>query len=536
ETVLSYCDISGANTGIICLRSSPTIEHCQIHDNGGARIQEMIPCWEAENAGIYCGVNSQPIISNNTIYENRYGIQCNEISRPVIFDNRIHNNTYGIASVEDDVIVENNSVEDNQYGIYCYGANSTIIWNSIVGNYWGVCCHQYSSPYIAGNVIENNTGYGIWCSYYSTPSIVGNSVVGNNHYGIYCYWYSSPMIEGNVIENNTEYGVYCCDHSTPSIVGNHIANHTFGLRCRDYSSPLIENNTVRNSSEWGVCLDYYASPLIIGNLFTNNLNGIGCGDYSYPTIKNNNITLCTRGIYSSCLASPVIEGCNIYSNVFGIDSINDPIYLFSSNIYDNDYGIRLQYTDMVMFNTTISNSALYDIYIYKGDAVATNSTFDKEKVFVASGQLIVNWYLDISVLHNGLPLEGAAVTVTDALGNEITGTTDIQGDTGQVVVTEYKQTSIGFTYHTPHIISVSCPGYLDASTILTVDESISITMDMQEAPSSLPAPPQKFSPVPLSKFRPAPSTKFSPVPALTVYPVSLEEDARVKDPSQPTQL
>ncbi|MDG6221240.1 MAG: right-handed parallel beta-helix repeat-containing protein, partial [Candidatus Thermoplasmatota archaeon] len=275
ETVLSLCDISGAITGISVFGSSPLIEGCIIHHNGGSYLQKLLPCWDGEDAGIYCGPNSWPRIMGNSIHNNAYGVQCNDSSRPLIDGNDIYSNTYGIASLEDDTFVLGNTIRGNSYGIYVEGANSTIDGNYFESNQYGIYCYLYSSPTITNNTIERGS-YGIYSHEYSSPTISDCTISNTTYTGIFCNRYSSPAIT-RVLSQNSKYGMVFNAYSYPRLEDCEIRGSTNGIWCDSYSSAYVKNTRI-HSNKYGVYSIW--EPTIFENCeITDNEIGI----YMYYT-------------------------------------------------------------------------------------------------------------------------------------------------------------------------------------------------------------------------------------------------------------
>ncbi|MBU4222890.1 MAG: carboxypeptidase regulatory-like domain-containing protein [Euryarchaeota archaeon] len=158
---------------------------------------------------------------------------------------------------------------------------------------------------------------------------------------------------------------------------------------------------------------------------------------SSPSIKSNTIAHNgNSGIYSSS-GKPVIS-----------DNI----------ITDHSYGISTYYQSITVYNTTIQSSS-YDYYIYSGGGInSVNTTFDRSKVYFydSSRVLNVSWYLNVKALDaNSNPISNANVTVNDSYGTlSFKGSTDAEGLARNIIAKEYRQTSSGKTYYTPHDIFV----------------------------------------------------------------------------------
>ena len=94
-------------------------------DNASVRVE-----WNAFDrigAGVYCALNSNATISNNTITNGEIGVYCNQ-SSPTIADNTILSNGYGILldTCTNTIVERNNASSNLGYGIYVYLSDATL--------------------------------------------------------------------------------------------------------------------------------------------------------------------------------------------------------------------------------------------------------------------------------------------------------------------------------------------------------------------------------------------------------------------------
>jgi hypothetical protein len=160
--------------------------------------------------GISCGYSSDPIITDNDIFENYGlaggGILCVYNSSPNIQNNTIHNNSClggggGIMVVEcTSIYIANNTVRQNSAGV-CGGGLAFLSTTST----------------IKFNTIEFNTnqteGGGIWFAGGDQSVVDSNDINYNNGDGVYCTDGGNPVLNWNNICDNSGYGVRNSDIS-----------------------------------------------------------------------------------------------------------------------------------------------------------------------------------------------------------------------------------------------------------------------------------------------------------------------------------
>lgn len=195
--------------------------------------------------GIYC-FNASPTISNNTIQDNSsFAIWCTLDSAPIISGNTLSNNKGGIYSISTNPFfptISNNTITDNtDHGIYCEDSSPIIEQNTLKrNNLSGIYC-SYSSPSILRNYILRNVGDGIAC-YSSSPTII-NNIIARNQRGIYCHTATQPIVQHNTIYGNSGSGL-ACKQASPSLVNNILAkNRYYGLQeIYSQSTPTVVYN------------------------------------------------------------------------------------------------------------------------------------------------------------------------------------------------------------------------------------------------------------------------------------------------------
>ena len=423
DVTIKNCNINNNYRGIYSYYSNFTVIDCFIQETENAIVIEKYSKLTATNVnifnnhiGIYCnesatitnfnitnnnvGIysqNSNPVIENNYIADNKwYGIQCSK-SSPLINGNTISNNgEYGIyCFLSSSKISRNKIFNHKNIGIYSHNATTIIDENTIYDNNNGIFC-DLGLIDIINNEIFNNTN-GIY-SNYSSPKISNNKIF-NNKYGILSYSYSQPIIIENVIFNNT-YGIFSNSSSFFDIFDCEITNNDYGIYVSKTSSLTMKNNIISD----------------------NRIRGMFIGEYSFTiweinkksTIRNNTIslrgeTVILRGanlIFSNStiimkLSSnsiiDVMDGGTLNINNTNITS-NKPSRRFkfrvqnggklemkNSNLsycgYDEFYtGLTIESDDVVLENNNFTNN-YYGIYCYYSSPIIKNNSFSENKKY-----------------------------------------------------------------------------------------------------------------------------------------------------------
>ncbi len=168
------------------------------------------------------------------------------------------------------------------------------------------------------------------------------------------------------------------------------------------------------------------------------------------------------------------------------------------------HGLRIQNSDSCgiywegssdnrVENTSIQNSSSCDVYVNNSDAnTFLNTSFNRSFVDWEGGSasnFTVKWLVNVSVQNaTGGMIANANVNFSDAYTlNVLNASTDANGQTGYLTLTEYKQDGtqvygINETTYTPHQINASVAGYYFSgataqnSTNVTVDRSMDTTV------------------------------------------------------------
>ncbi|MFA7710516.1 MAG: right-handed parallel beta-helix repeat-containing protein, partial [Candidatus Neomarinimicrobiota bacterium] len=167
---LSYCNIRNAYHGVKCHSSLPTIQYCDIYNNG---------------TGIYiynAGPRSSPIHNNNIYSNSANGIFIYNSTIANVYENTVTDNSEcGIYCTTNGTpyLWENIITDNNQAGVYCIINSRALFgdrhcnpgYNLITQNYTGVTCGLESyvrigTASLAGhNSIHDNTGYEVTSTY-----------------------------------------------------------------------------------------------------------------------------------------------------------------------------------------------------------------------------------------------------------------------------------------------------------------------------------------------------------------------------------
>jgi parallel beta-helix repeat protein len=157
-------------------------------------------------------------------------------------------------------------------GIGVNSCSPLILSNVIVncGNGQNAIGCGFASPWIIGNRISGCTGSGIYLAGASTPYIEGN-VIQNNAGGIGMWAAGSPTIINNVIQNNLGTAIGMVNQCDANIVQNLIINNNgdginaavpYGARC-----PWIINNVIYGNTGNGIWEDgFVAGGEIVNNI------------------------------------------------------------------------------------------------------------------------------------------------------------------------------------------------------------------------------------------------------------------------------
>ncbi len=180
KSVLKFCRIEYARTGVRVISTSPTISNCEIK-NG-------------EDNGILLKT-SRSEISFNVIQQNKNdGIVAENFKGKIENNKIIANGDDGIDLRKSKCLVKKNIISENyDDGVVANDCDAKIFLNKIMKNR-------------DDGVLVNG----------KKPAIAFNGIIRNT-YGIFVYGKSNPVIQNNTIVQGT-YGIYIRDNSKANVV------------------------------------------------------------------------------------------------------------------------------------------------------------------------------------------------------------------------------------------------------------------------------------------------------------------------------
>ncbi len=278
-------------------------------------------------AGVYCRDNSNPEISNNTIYSyggSNSGIYVDQSSPSVKYnditendlgiwtensqlDIKKNNVSYceiaGIYTLDSTTIIEENNIFNNtQHGIYLDQSENEILLNDLYNNSEWSLASLTSEIDVHHNFIHNNT-HGIYCE--DSPGTADEQIADNTISGqidvkagfIWLNGYGLPYIEAK------GYGVYL-KNSPLSVTGNHILYNAYGVVSNN-SDASVDDNLIEKHLYGTVVYDPSSGSFVtVATGF-----GVYVFEESNPTITNNQIDTNHRAI--------------IFDSITGSGSVNE---------------------------------------------------------------------------------------------------------------------------------------------------------------------------------------------------------------------
>ena len=226
------------------------------------------------------------------------------------------------------------------------------------------------------------------------------------------------------------------------------------------------------------------------------------------------------------------DGEGITICVFSAVSVDETLVGFNCGSLDagEEFGAAfIGVSNLLYANSTIPavGDGNLSVMLNGGNATLLNTTFDRDKVQVAS-TLTVEWYYQVATAYNGLPVTGASVVVRYANGTTAySGTTGSDGKTSRQIGIEFVQTEPlvtvvdvdGRTYLSPFTITASKSGYTTATSeqVLDASQTLVVTFEHYIPPSGGSTytgggtynPP---GPTPRPSVTPAPTVVATPTP------------------------
>ncbi|ALC16351.1 hypothetical protein DSOUD_1572 [Desulfuromonas soudanensis] len=127
--ILRHLQLSRAETGVLCLRSSPRVEgsvfsECRyglIAQQGSAPLL-VGNTFKNGEGGVFCWLGSDPVLEGNGIVGNaEEGVFVDATSRPTLAGNRITGNAIGLALYPRDLVYDPTQIRENEENIRLLG-------------------------------------------------------------------------------------------------------------------------------------------------------------------------------------------------------------------------------------------------------------------------------------------------------------------------------------------------------------------------------------------------------------------------------
>ncbi|RLJ02329.1 MAG: hypothetical protein DRP11_03150, partial [Candidatus Aenigmatarchaeota archaeon] len=446
--------------------NSTTIKNCNI-------IQDS---FSADSYGIYLSENSNSnTLHNNTITtlgNGAHGIRISESSNSNITENKL-NTTNGYAIFIQTTTIDsyyNHTIDttNTEQGkpIYYYFNNDSLLIENLdnIGELYMA---------VSNNITVRNLTLdrdGIILAKTTNSTIENCDITNSNYWGVGIYLHSQS--DTNTISNNTI--------STSNRYGH-------GIRIESSTNNSISNNNITTSGLEGYGIFLYTSfTNIVSNniIFTSGKDGYGIELRSSDNsiLSKNNITTTNQNGYGIFLFD--LSDFNIISeNTIKTISTSSAhgIYFYNSNS-----------NEVNNTNITTSGGTSRDIYV-TGTSNYTNyiinCTFNQSNIgFYSSTEtdkIAVQWYLRANITDTSQnPISSATVTAYNISNISVASDlTNSQGLTDWFVLTEYTQNAsqiypTNVTYHTPHNITATKPGYSPNSTLVNLTETGSTTVSL----------------------------------------------------------
>jgi parallel beta-helix repeat protein len=280
----------------------------------------------------------------------------------------------------------------------------------------------------------------------------------------------------------------------------------------------IHDNILKNSGASAIGISPGSHNIIENNQLVDNLHGISIlGNSNGNEIRNNVIEKIVSGVdraiilqsntYKNTVEDNTIAGYNVGIYVYqaeeneiednhisdcleGIRIVEVDDILISNNVItNNDYGIKLVSSSASIFDCSIEESEIHDLWIENPDAVSPeinlkNTTFDEDKVEISDDgpTLTVKFFLHVTVVNElNQPLGGIPVKPKDNADGQLSGNyiTDSNGEVNYILLPYFVQNFTTKTTFTPFNISANTTislGFTLTDAILT--KSISITVKL----------------------------------------------------------
>ncbi len=238
-------------------------------DQGSVQTEGTIPAVSVQ--GVHCTVTNNIVHHNGDVGIAVIGSNQRRVS-PAIVQNISFRNMgggIGVADLAEPVVQDNTCYENLRAGIGC----------------------RNSSPLVLDNRCFKNVRAGIGCREQATAVVRGNECYQNQRAGIGIRMKgTAPLVENNVCYQNAMAGIGCRDGAEPVIRNNKChKNEMAGIGC-DGAMPLIVGNTCRENLQAGIGMRGGGTAIIKDNhCLENRLVAIGVTAGSTATIIGNQL-------------------------------------------------------------------------------------------------------------------------------------------------------------------------------------------------------------------------------------------------------
>ncbi len=458
--------------------------------------------------GIYAEATSNSTFENNNIsmVDSSYAFMLLNASNYNFLNNNniyVTDSSYGIyLETANGNTIDNNPVylTSNGSGIYVSNSNNNMITNSIINasgtNDYGILLSEANYSNISNYVIKGSNvsnGFGITAFYSAFYNLFSNVTIENFTYGVHaagslgiCDCFNpgpkKPLRNSNenvfdrITINNADYGYYTnnppsvscwCPFPPPGHESVRRGYHTY--------HNTLSNAIITNAID-GISINGSEENTFLNNTITNSSGkAIYMTDYAHAItssiVKSNTIN---KANYCIFLDAP---GEGIYNNSFYYNRLSSCGYgiTLDNNAYDN-----------VFADSAIGQSNNADVYA-PSVAVSTftntflNTTFNKTNATINNGGIVVQWYLRTRVMDtSGSGIENAEVNITDVNGTLVYSvSTGADGYTQTQNVSEFWQNATSLANYTPHTVSAMTNPSASATTQMTENREVILTLDYQ---------------------------------------------------------
>jgi parallel beta-helix repeat protein len=303
-------------------------------------------------------------------------------------------------------------------------------------------------------------------------NISGFTVMGSSSYNFLLSSSNYSKIHDNIVKNSGATAVGISSSSFNTIENNDLADNLHGISISDNSRDnIVRNNMIESitNADRAIILQSNAHENIVED---NTIEGYNVGVYVYQAEDNE------------------VENNHISEGIEGIRIVEVADILISNNIItNNDYGIKLVSSSASVFNCSIEESKIYDLWIEDPDALSPeiyllNTTFDEAKVEISDvgPTLTVKFFLHVTVVDElNQPIGGILVKPKDNADGLLSGNyiTDSNGVVNYILLPYFVENFTTKTEFTPFNISASTTissGFTHTDAVLS--QSISITVKL----------------------------------------------------------